>query len=267
MIRPPVVAGQFYPARREALEAELRDYTEPGLEKEKAIGILCPHAGFMYSGAVAGAVYSRIEIPRQVVLIGPNHTGYGPAFSIMAEGEWPVPNAKFEIDVLLADRIASEIPLLERDQSAHMFEHSLEVQLPFIAWFSQDVKIVPIVIMNAKLGELEEAGKGLARAIKSSVKGVLMVASSDMSHYIPDGLAREKDGLAIERILALDPDGLYSVIHAERITMCGYMPAVMMLFAARELGAREARLVKYATSAEVSGDFLQVVGYAGIIIK
>jgi hypothetical protein len=261
------VAGRFYPARREALEAELRDYTEKVHEKEKAIGAICPHAGYMYSGAVAGLVYSSILIPDNIVLLGPNHTGYGPAFSLMAEGEWEVPNGVFPINRLLAERIRTEVPFIQKDASAHFYEHSIEVQLPFIAYFRPGATIVPISIMRAGLDELREAGHGLARAISWANRETLIVASSDMSHYVPDEAARKKDRVAIDRVLAMDPEGLYSVVVSERISMCGYLPSVMMLFAAKALGATDARLVKYATSAEVSGDYAQVVGYTGMVVR
>ncbi|MDA8168245.1 MAG: AmmeMemoRadiSam system protein B [Nitrospiraceae bacterium] len=265
--RLPAVAGQFYPGSREALAYELKEYTERGLRKQKAIAAVCPHAGYMYSGAVAGAVYSAIEVPQTVVLLGPNHSGFGPQFSIMSEGEWELPNGLVPINSALAELIIKEAPGFIRNSTAQVLEHSLEVQVPFITYFRPDADIVPIVMLQAGLDELKEAGLGLARAIRAYGKDVLIVASSDMSHYVPDEEARRKDRMAIEKILALDAGGLFSTVIRERITMCGYIPATVMLFAAKALGAKEAALVKYATSGEVSGDFSQVVGYAGIAVR
>jgi len=264
--RLPAVAGRFYPAGRLALESDLKEFISAKEEKRKALGAIAPHAGYMYSGAVAGEVYASLEIPEDILLLGPNHTGMGPDLSIFAEGEWEVPNGVLEINSELARILINEIPFMEKDETAHLYEHSLEVQLPFIAYLNPGARIIPVVIGRAGLATLKEAGLGLAMAVKSYKKEVLIITSSDMSHYEPDELARKKDGKAIEKILALDPEGLYNVVRSERISMCGIMPAVMMLYALKELGGKEARLVKYATSAEVSGDFSQVVGYAGIVI-
>jgi AmmeMemoRadiSam system protein B len=159
------------------------------------------------------------------------------------------------------------VPIVTKDTKAHMFEHSLEVQLPFIAYFSKRTKIVPIVMLSASIEACRLLGEGIEKAVKAAGYPVVVVASSDMSHYVPDNVAREKDGKAIDRILSLDPEGLYETVAKERISMCGYLPATALLFAAKALGARSARLVKYSTSAEVSGDYYHVVGYAGIVLR
>jgi len=267
MKRMAAVAGQFYSAEPGRLTRHVESLVEPDAEKVEAKAVLCPHAGLMYSGAVAGAVYSRIRFPDTFVLIGPNHTGLGAMVSVFAEGEWEIPMGSAAIDEALASAIVSHAPGVSRDAQAHMFEHSLEVQLPFILHFSKTVKIVPITVLSASLEDLKAIGRGIAAAVSECGYPVVVVASSDMSHFVPDEVARAKDRLAIERVLALDPDGLYSVVREEGISMCGYMPAVIALSAARQLGAEEASLVKYSTSAETSGDFQSVVGYAGIIIK
>jgi hypothetical protein len=267
MKREPAVAGQFYHAEADRLARQVAEYVNDRAPKEHVKAALCPHAGFIYSGAVAGAVYSTMRFPDTFVLIGPNHTGLGSRISLMAEGQWEIPTGVFSIDERLSARIIQNTGLVERDATAHMFEHSLEVQLPFIAHFSKDVKIVPIAVMSASLDELKTIGEGIATSINEVGYPVVIVASSDMSHYVSDTTAKQKDRMAINKILDLDPDGLYSVIRGENISMCGYMPAVVMLTAAKALGAKEARLVKYSTSAEVSGDYDHVVGYAGIIVK
>ena len=273
MIRPPAVAGQFYQGTAAKLTQQVKQYINDGLVKEHAIGILSPHAGLIYSGSVAGEVYSTIEIPKTFVLLGPNHTGLGSKVSIMAAGEWEIPTGVFSIDEKLSQKIASNVPIASRDSQAHTFEHSLEVQLQFIAHFSKEPKIVPIIIMSASIEECRLIGEGIAKSIKSLIASsaerysVVIVASSDMSHYVSDDVARQKDKKAIEMIKALNPEGLYEIVVKERISMCGYLPATVMLFAAKALGAIEARLIKYTTSGEVSGDYEQVVGYAGMIVK
>ncbi len=264
--RTTAVAGQFYPSEPDALSAQLDSFLS-SQKKEKAIAVICPHAGYIYSGSVAGAVYSRLEIPGKIILLGPNHTGLGPQFSIMTEGAWEVPNGLLPVDTVLAGRILVETPFFTADESAHAFEHSIEVQLPFIARLRPDAAIIPITMMPALLDYLKKAGQGIARAISGGKEGVLMVVSSDMSHYVPDASAREKDKLAIDRILEMDPEGLLETVTENRISMCGYTPAIVMLYAAKMLGARGGELVKYDTSASASGNFGQVVGYAGIIIK
>lgn len=267
MRRKPAVAGQFYHATSAKLSHQVQQYVVSNLPKEHAIGILSPHAGLIYSGSVAGEVYSRITIPETFLLIGPNHTGLGSNMSIMSQGEWEIPTGVFHIDELLTQRILTNVPLVSSDTQAHMFEHSIEVQLPFIAFFSKNSKIVPLTIMSATLEECRSLGEGIAKSIKKTNYPVVIVASSDMSHYISDDKARKKDKMAIDSILSLDPESLFSVVRKEQITMCGYLPATAMLFAAKSLGAREARLVKYTTSGEVSGDYDHVVGYAGVIIS
>ncbi len=267
MKRSPAVAGQFYHGTASKLNKQVEDYIDKNAKKEKVIGVVSPHAGLIYSGHVAGAVYSSIEFPETFILIGPNHTGLGPKISLMAKGEWEIPTGNFQIDEKISHKISINTPLVEKDMQAHMFEHSLEVQLPFIGYFSTKVKIVPILILSATLKDCELLGNGIAKAVRDADYTVVIVASSDMSHYVPDSVARNKDEKAIKKILSLDPEGLYETVLRERISMCGYLPVVSMIYAAKALGAQSARLVKYATSAEISGDFDHVVGYAGIVLR
>jgi AmmeMemoRadiSam system protein B len=266
MRRTPAVAGQFYHETPAKLNHQVRQYVSDNLSRENALGILSPHAGLIYSGPVAGAVYSRITLPETFLLIGPNHTGLGARISLMSKGEWEIPTALLTIDERLSRRLIANVPGIETDTQAHLFEHSLEVQLPFIAYFSKDSKIVPLTIMSATFDECKEVGEGIAKSIREVPYPVVIVASSDMSHYVSEDTARKKDNMALERILSLDPDGLFNIMRKEQISMCGFLPTTVMLFAVKHLGAREARIIKYATSAEVSGDYDHVVGYAGIII-
>ena len=267
MRRSPSVAGQFYHGTASKLTHQVEQYIDKNAKKESVIGIVSPHAGLVYSGPVAGAVYSTIDFPETFVLIGPNHTGLGAQISLMESGEWEIPTGVFQIDEKISYRIAMDVPVVTKDARAHMFEHSLEVQLPFIAYFSKKIKIVPIVILSASINECRMLGEGIAKAAKGVGYPVVVAASSDMSHYVPDNVARQKDRKAIDEILSLDPEGLYEIVLKERISMCGYLPTTAMLFAAKALGAQSARLVKYSTSAEVSGDYDHVVGYAGIVLR
>ncbi|HTR45002.1 MAG TPA: AmmeMemoRadiSam system protein B [Thermodesulfovibrionales bacterium] len=266
MKRRPAVAGQFYHGTQAKLDHQVRQYVTKDLPREKALAILSPHAGLVYSGRVAGAVYSRIAIPETFLLLGPNHTGLGARLALMTSGEWEIPTGVVDIDEELAGRLLAGIPSLEGDAQAHLFEHSIEVQLPFITFFSKETKIVPLALMSATLEECAALGEGIARSIRESSSHIVIAATSDMSHYVSDAVARKQDRMAIDRIVDLDPEGLYRTVEKERITMCGYLPATVMLFASRALGAQEARIIQYATSAEVSGDYDHVVGYAGIVI-
>jgi AmmeMemoRadiSam system protein B len=266
-IRKPAVAGQFYFGTSSALTNQVASYVNATQEKEKVIGIISPHAGFMYSGSVAGSVYSRIAMPDTFILIGPNHTGRGKPVSMMTSGAWEIPSGVVAIDKELAERILSQSPEFSEDDEAHYYEHSLEVQLPFIRYFSNHVKIVPITMFTTSLQDCQTVGESLAEAINQTPYPVVIAASSDMSHYVSDTVAREKDKKAIERILSLDPVGLHNVVRKYGITMCGYAPSTAMLYAAKALGATHAELVNYMTSGDVSGDYSHVVGYAGIMIK
>ena len=267
MKRKPSVAGSFYSASARELKEHVTSLIPEGSGKIKAIGAMSPHAGLIYSGGVAGLVYSRMEPPDTFVLLGPNHTGMGKKISLAAEGQWEIPTGTLQINSALADSIATSMPMVSRDDSAHMFEHSLEVQLPFIVECAPAASIVPIAIMSATLEELMALGRCVASAIKESASSAVVVASTDMSHFISEKEAREIDQHALDRVLSLDPEGLYNTVLEEGITMCGFMPTVAMLSASRELGAGKAELLRYTTSAEVSGDYDRVVGYAGVLIR
>lgn len=267
MIRNPVVAGSFYPATASRLEAEIRRYLEEGVTREEVIGAVCPHAGYIYSGPVAGAVISRIKFGDIFVILGPNHTGRGVPFSIMTEGSWLTPLGKVKINSELAREILASSSFLREDTEAHLYEHSIEVQLPFLQYLKPDFTFVPLVLSVGPAEAYKEIGQAMARAIKKAGREVVIIASSDMTHYEPHEVAKKKDSQAIEAILSLNEDELLRRVEELHITMCGYAPTVAMIVAAKQLGAREAELVKYQTSAETSGDYGSVVGYAGIIIK
>jgi AmmeMemoRadiSam system protein B len=264
MTRAPAVAGQFYPGRKDALEEMLLQMMPEEESRKPVIGIMSPHAGYVYSGAVAGETISGIVVPEQVIILGPNHHGHGHPAAVYARGAWETPLGEVPIAEDLARLILQECPFAAEDMLAHRYEHSLEVQIPFLQKVSPRLSIVPICLGHLPLNVLLGLGDGLARSISANRVRPLIVASTDMTHYEPGKTAREKDFLALEKVLALDPSGLYQVVQQKRISMCGVLPVVVMLQAALGLGATESELVDYRNSGDVTGDQSEVVGYAGV---
>ena len=267
MIREAVVAGQFYPGSPVRLKEMIAGMVNDKAIKEDIIGLISPHAGYIYSGSVAGAAISRIKFKDTFIIMGPNHTGLGKPFSIMTEGNWQTPLGDIKIDSELGKRILVSSRYLEEDHNAHRFEHSVEVQLPFLQYFNDSFKLVPIVLSHASGAIYKEIGREIATAVRELKREVVIIASSDMTHYEPQESANRKDKYAIEAILNLNEDELLRRIEELNITMCGYAPAVSLIAAAKELGANKAELAKYQTSGDTSGDYSSVVGYAGVIIK
>jgi len=268
MIRPPAVAGRFYPSDPRELIRQVDDFSAVTGEKIRALGCVVPHAGYMYSGHVAGAVYAALEIPAKCILLGPRHYPQGQPLAILSEGSFQTPLGAALIDAQMAAELAHECRLLREDSAAHAREHSLEVQLPFLQRMAgEGLRIAPVVLATDRYGVMEELGRAVAQVVKEQTEPVLIIASSDMNHYENDDVTRVKDHRAIARVLALDPRGLYDTVRSEGITMCGYAATVAMLVAVRELGATEATLIRYATSGDISGDRDQVVGYAGLVIR
>ncbi len=272
MNRPPAVSGRFYPGEprrlREVVDSLLASSPEQVAITKPVAAIACvvPHAGYIYSGRVAGEVFRRIAIPKRVILIGPRHYPRGASAAILSEGAWETPLGLVPLDSGLASKIVQLCPFLREDEVAHSAEHSLEVQLPFLQRLAPSFTFVPIVLGPVGFDRLEQLGHALAEAVRSESEPVLIVASSDMNHYESDSVTRVKDRKAIDRILEIDPRGLFDTARREEISMCGYAAVTAMLAAARELGATRATLVQYATSGDVNGDFEQVVGYAGMIV-
>jgi len=271
MLRTPAVAGPFYSATAAALEDEVARCLDGSAQPRPMIAAICPHAGLMYSGPVAGSVYSRIALPETVILVGPNHTGFGPAVSVYPEGAWQMPGGAVTINRELVEKILALCPHAEADTSAHQREHCLEVQLPFLQNRRRQVRIVPIVLGMRDPALCRAIGDCLAAVIAQSAGTAggqpLLVASTDMNHYESDTITREKDRHAIEAIERLDPDRLDAVVTTRRISMCGIAPTLAVLHAARALGATGATLVRYATSGDRNEDRARVVGYAGFTIN
>ncbi len=267
MVRKPAVAGYFYPDRASKLRAMIEKMVDPEASKVKAIAVVSPHAGYIYSGPVAGAVFSSVLLPDLFVILGPSHRGTRSIFAISSAGSWATPLGDVPIDEELARAVMRHSSLIEEEPSAHALEHSLEVQLPFIQYFKKDFAIVPVCVSyQADFENLEELARAIISGLKETGKESLLVASTDMSHYVSHETAKKKDFLAIERIEALDARGLYSVVREEDISMCGYQPTVATILAAKTLGAKKAELIRYQTSGETTGDYEQVVGYAGVRI-
>jgi MEMO1 family protein len=269
MLRLPAVAGQFYPGHPSELSSLVQSLTkqESPNPQIKVRACLVPHAGYMYSGAVAGAVFGRLSIPGKILLLGVRHFPKGEPLAILSEGAWRTPLGDVPVETSLAAELHKECPALREDAVAHAREHSLEVELPFLQVLSPGSSFVPIAIGTHRFEELRETGEGIARVLQKSPGEILVVTSSDMNHYEDDETTRRKDGLAIDCILKMDPKGLYDVCRQQKISMCGLGPAVVMLTAMNQIGATNAELVRYATSAEVSRNRNEVVGYAGMIFR
>ncbi len=265
-LREPVVAGTFYPGSAAQLERELGQLIEVREDRHRLLACIAPHAGYVYSGGVAGELFGHLDVPRRVIVLGPNHTGVGAPVSVAPHERWRTPAGKIVVDRTLAQKIVDRAYAATFDPQAHLQEHSLEVQIPFLLARQPDLEIVPICLTHLRLEDCLDLAHVLVRVIRDSGEEVGIVASSDMSHYLPDSDARRLDRKAIDCAVALDPVALYETVHKEGITMCGVIPATIAVAAANELGAQGAHLVAYATSGDVSGDTSAVVGYAGICI-
>lgn len=266
-VRYPAVAGRFYPKDRDTLRKDLQSYLPTRATPTPALGCVAPHAGYIYSGAVAGSVFANLDIPQRIIVLCPNHTGRGRPFAIMSNGVWETPLGSIPIDSRLAEALKERFPLLTEDADAHRNEHAIEVELPFLQSRRSDFRFVPIALGTGQFDTLEKLGEAVADTVQAERDRILIVASSDMNHYENNAVTRIKDHKAIERILALDARGLFDVVMKEKISMCGFGPTVVMLTATKRLGATTAQLIKYATSGDVSGDREMVVGYAGIIVR
>lgn len=267
MIRQPAAAGRFYPGSPKALEEEVLRCVATGEEPVRAAAVVCPHAAYPYSGSVAGAVYGRVEVPERVILIGVNHQGVGANAAVMTDGAWSTPLGEVPIDGELARAVLGRSRVLKDDARAHQYEHSLEVQIPFLQHFQPNLSIVPIVLFHSDEAICRDIGEACAGAVREAEGPVLLVASTDLSHEAENyELLKANDRRVIDRILALDPEGLLKEVAEKRVTMCGYGPTATVIVAAKSSGASEAVLVQYSDSYAVSRSTDYVVGYVGIYI-
>ncbi len=270
MMRNPAVAGQFYSGSRESLAKEAAGLTKSSPKmKEDAIGVISPHAGYVYSGPVAGLTLGSIKPKPIYVIMGPNHTGLGSPFSLSTSDSWSTPLGNVTINKRLSEKILENCPQISKDEFAHIQEHSIEVQLPILQTLQENFSIVPIVISTGTIEQYREIGQAIAKSIKELKleKDVVIIASSDMTHYESQESAQEKDSKAIDAVLKLDEEALLDRVLRFDISMCGSAPAAIMITATKALGATKAKLIKYQTSADASGDYSSVVGYAGIVIE
>jgi len=269
-IRQPAVAGTFYEKDPDRLRKQVTSFLPPDLQSEKIqpIAVVAPHAGLVYSGAVAGAMYAQVTIPSRVIILCPNHTGLGVEGSVFSHGSWRTPLGDIEIDEQLASSLLAECSLLRDDVLAHSREHSLEVQLPFLQLTSREaVRIVPICLANSSLDQTLFVGRAIAKVIRDADGDIGLIASSDLNHYENQEITLAKDQKAIDRIVALDAEGLWRTVRGEEISMCGIVPTTAVIAAAVELGATKSEVIRHETSGHVNGDFSAVVGYVSIVIS
>ena len=267
MNRKPIVAGQFYPGSKSSLEAEVKSFLDAAAKPRKAIAAIAPHAGYIYSGKVAGEVFANVIVPKHCIVLSPNHTGIGNSAAVWARGSWSIPTGEIPVDEKLAAKLLNSCSELSDDTKAHMGEHSLEVELPFLFARQPAVSIVPITVSHITAVACKKMGDAIASVIKSENEEILIVASTDMNHYEEQKRTVSKDQMAIDKVLALDADGLLSTCGENRISMCGVVPTAIAINACKALGAKKATLIRHATSGDVSGDYDAVVGYAGFVIE
>ena len=266
MIRQPVVAGQFYPQTEEGINKMLATMIDASSDKQDAKGVIMPHAGYVYSGYVAGATISKVDIKKTAIILGANHSGEGEQFGIMTKGSWLTPLGEAKIDTEIAESILKESSLLKEDSLSHAREHSIEVEIPFLQYLRKDIKIVPITVSGGSLEEYQQLGKDISDGFKKVGRSALFIASTDMTHHESKALAEEKDRLSIDAILALDEKKLFTVVEENNISMCGVAPVCVLINICKSLGARKSGMVKYQTSGDMTGDDSSVVGYAGFVI-
>ncbi len=263
--RTPAVAGLFYPDDPSKIDAFVRPYSDPDKEREGIRFLFGPHAGYVYSGAIAGEGYARVRIPDHVVIIGPNHTGFGQPRAVYAQGVFAMPGGDVPIDEPLAAELTDAMGLTD-DERAHRQEHSLEVHVPFLRAKNPEVRIVPICLGHSSYEDCEQLGLGLAKVLRAH-EDVLVVVSTDMSHYVSAEEASRLDKMALDHLVAIEPRSLFETVRHHDISMCGFIAATVALVAARELGLQQGELVRYGNSGETSGDFHRVVGYAAATLS
>ena len=267
MLRKPAVAGQFYPDNPEILKNELNQYLKGGVHERVATGIMVPHAGYVYSGSIAAEAYKAVEIPQTILILGPNHHGLGGQATVFAEGAWQTPLGEVPIAEDLASRLLLDCDILEADGMAHRFEHSIEVQIPFLQMLREDLRILPISLRHGDLEDWLQLGRQIGQSLLRCGERVLLVASSDMNHFESAAFTEKVDREAIDKMENFDAAGLYTLVREKNISMCGVIPAVVMLEAAAVLGATSCSLLRYDHSGKVNGDMQSVVGYASLVVE
>ncbi|MDO5675007.1 MAG: AmmeMemoRadiSam system protein B [bacterium] len=267
MSRAAVVAGRFYPDDPAQLKSEVAGYMpEQALPRQKALAVVLPHAGYVYSGPTAGATLAGVDVPENVLLLGPNHTGMGAACSLSPD-DWRIPGAVIPTNKALAKAILDTSSLVQEDSRAHQREHSLEVLLPFLHYAQPNLQIAALCLGGLSFAQCSRLAQDLHSALQAFVEPVLVVASTDMNHFASRKEGSRKDQQAIERILALDAQGLYNTVRNRQISMCGVLPVSVTILLSLARGANRAELVRYTDSGEAGGMLDQVVGYAGLVVS
>ena len=276
-IRTPAVAGMFYPKEKDELRTVIRDCflhsfgpgkVPPTANDENILGVICPHAGYMYSGPVATNSFYSIssQKPELVIIVGPNHWGIGCGVAAMKEGQWQTPLGNVEVDTESAIQINKITKIIELDFFSHTRDHSLEVQVPILQEvYSHKFKILPIILINQDYRTAKEVGSAIAKI--ANTKKTMIVGSSDFTHYEENSYAHKQDTALIEPILDLDVEGFYRILQENQVSACGYGAIASTMVACKELGAKKGKLLKYATSGDVTGDKSSVVGYASIVFS
>ncbi len=272
MVRPPAVAGQFYPGTASEVDAALQTFIPLSASKRRAIAVVCPHAGWTYSGRTAGFVYSQVEIPDRVILVGPNHHGVGSKYAVYGSGSWHTPGGDVPIAEPLAAELLDNCELLAEDARAHGGGHSLEVQVPMLLRANPSVRIVPLLIgggwpESGGRRDLREIGAAIAQTVQDYGKPVLLLVSTDLNHYEDQETSHIKDKLVLDAVVKLDEDALMDRVRDVEVSMCGVASTYIVIHAAKKLGAKRAELLDYRTSGDISGDFTRVVGYGAVVIE
>lgn len=267
MNRSPVVAGTFYPGSKTQWETEVRGYLGPPVQRQSAVLAMLPHAGYVYSGSIAGQTLAQLNLPETVLLLGPNHTGAGAPYALWASGRWNLPGAHLDVNESLARELLHHVPRIQADEQAHLREHSLEVLLPFLWVRSPEIQILPLAVADPDLDRLLQTAQAMSAVLARHNHPVLILVSSDMSHFLSADKAKAQDSMALQAIMDRDPRALHATVRARNISMCGVLPMTLGLEMANALGASQARIVAYGTSGDASGDYAKVVAYAGVIVE
>ena len=267
MLRETVAAGQFYPKNKEDLQKTIKNFLPDKISKISAKAIILPHAGYVYSGKVAVTTVSMVLAKKRIIILGPNHTGSGSTFSLYPYGSWQTPLGVIDVDRELHEAIISNGNNIKIDARAHEHEHSIEVELPILKYFFKQFTFIALSCKKTTIQAYEKVAEQLFLALKAFRNEIILVASTDLTHYEPEPAARKKDRQVIEAIINIDADQLLNVVKKKNITMCGIAPVAILLKYLKKIEAKKAQVALYQTSGDVCGDYDSVVGYAGIIIN
>ena len=267
MNRKPIINGTFYPANTKDINDLIKGFIPEKSSKMSAKGLILPHAGYIYSGKVAVATIAQTLPKKRIIILGTNHSGRGPNFSLWDKGSWTIPFGEIDIDEKLAASILANGDIIESDISAHIEEHSIEAELPILYYFFENFKFVPINCKHSTLKNYENAANQIYNAIKNISDEILLIASTDLTHYEPEASARKKDREIIDSIINLDEKSMLQKIDKFDISMCGAAPVAILISCLKKIKAAKSKVIMYQTSGDSSGDYNSVVGYLGALIN